>query len=184
MLSWFLVKRLVLPVVAVTLVAGGAACADDDSADPAPTTTAPTTTAPTSTDEEQLEQLAEGWFTQIQAIYTGNADVDTASDFVTGAYLTEFTEQVADFENSGRRLKPDPGSAQTIESIEIASGDGAEIIECVVDADKLLDSSGSVINDDTTAFRYSTTAQMTSKGWRLTSRTTTDRFDGASSCTG
>ena len=183
MLSWSLVKRrIVVPLLALALAAGGAACTDDDGADPAPTTTAPTTTAPTPTDEEQLQQLSEDWFEASRAVYLGDEQVDSASEFLTGSYLENFEEQASEFLGSGNVARADDRSDQMVETVEV-DGSEATVVECVVDADAVIDeASGDVVDDDVAAYRYRSTAMRTDDGWRYSDRETIDEEIGATEC--
>ena len=95
MLSWRPVIKLLAPTLAASvLVVGAAACTDDDP-DPAPTptTTEPstttTTTEPAPTDEEAIEQLIVDWFEATRQIGFGDADVETAGDYLVDPYLTD-----------------------------------------------------------------------------------------------
>ncbi|WCO68300.1 hypothetical protein PO878_06110 [Iamia majanohamensis] len=176
-------RLLVVPLLALALAAG-AACTDDEAADPAPTTTAPTTTAPTPTDEEQLEQLSEDWFEASRAIYLGDEQVESASEFLTGSYLENFEEQASDFLGSGSVARADDRSDQMVETVEV-DGSEATVVECVVDADAVIDeASGDVVDDDVAAYRYRSTAMRTDRGWRYSDRETIDEEIGVTQCDG
>lgn len=179
MLSWLIMKRLVLISLAVTLVAVGASCTDDDAADPPP----PTTTSPTQADEDALEQLATDWYEMGEAIYAGTAEASGAGNFISGGYLDGFTTKFQKFEDSGNTSRRNSSSSHEIESIKV-TGDSARIRECVIDADELLDPSGEVIDDRIVALRYDTTATRLEDGWTLTEREVINEWQGERKCIG
>ncbi|HYI62710.1 MAG TPA: hypothetical protein VEW93_12995 [Acidimicrobiales bacterium] len=172
---------------ALVLLLGG--CSDDDpspqTTDPAPTTTKPSTTLSQQQEDEQaLRQLAEEWFEAVRRIFVDGEDPAIAERYVTGDYLTEFRRHVQDDAANGHVTERDPQgrSRTTVEDVSV-TGDRAEIVECVVDADVLKDGdTGEVINDEIAARRFITRAVQTDSGWRLSQRTTESRTEDSEIC--
>lgn len=173
---------LLVAFCAALVLAGACGGDDEPDADRQPTTTAPSTTAsPEAADEAALRQLAEDWYEAVEAIYVGDREPEAAADYISDPYLSGFTEQVDQFKRSGRQAQITGESSHEIRSI-IVEGDEATLIECVIDADVLLDADGSVLNDVVQANLYSTDAQRVDGGWRLTERETLAEEDGETSC--
>lgn len=174
---------LVLVLVAATLVA----CRDEGRQAPPPTTTEPRTTTTLSQeqqDEQALRQLADDWFEAVRRILTREAQVDLAEGFLTDRYLSTFRDQMADLEASGQSVEADPAgrSTNTTKSVVI-DGDDAELIECIIDGDLLMDANGNVLNGEVTARTVRTTAVRTADGWRFSDRTGITEHVGSSVCT-
>lgn len=185
MLSWLIMKRLVLISLAVTLVTAGASCTDDDTADPPPpTTTSPATTAEELTDEEQIEQLAIEWFTVIREITSRDGPSSLADGYLAGEYLNGFKQGIEERIRSGQvvRLDESGRTSNEIESISVG-GDTGTVVQCIVDGDSLVDEvTGEVLDDSVTARRYATEATRTSDGWRFSSRTRIGEWKGQTQC--
>lgn len=167
----------------------GSGCGGDDgpAASEPPSTTTPstepsTTLSPEAADERALRQLAEEWFEAVRRIFVDGEDPTLAEQYITGEYLEEFRQHVAEDAAAGHRTERDPQgrTRTTIEEISV-SGDQGVITECVVNADVLIDASGQVLDDSVGVRRYTTTAQRTGDEWRLAQRTSTT-LEGVESC--
>ncbi|MGI8938038.1 MAG: hypothetical protein ACR2JF_07480 [Iamia sp.] len=173
-------KRILVPALAFTVVATGAACGSEDSADPPP----PTTTSPTAADEEALRDLAEGWFEASRRIGIDGESPSLADQYLTAEYLTGFKDEIARRDSAGEAVVGDPQgrSSNFVESIEV-SGDEAQIVQCIVDADVLIRAAdGSSLDDSVSAKRFESQAVETPSGWRFTSRSTVDEWEDQTEC--
>lgn len=179
-------------LLCVALVVGPMmGCGDDDDTPASPTTTAPSSssttpssTAPVTTaspddDETALRHLAEEWFEVARRLYAGDNDTDQIALYLVARYLDGFITQLENFRASDRRAELSRLSDHAIESISIV-GDSASLVECVLDADLLLDEDGNVLNDDATKKQYETIAMKTRSGWRLSDRIKLAETDGES----
>lgn len=179
-------KRLFASALVLCLTATGASCGSDEerSDPPTPTTTSPATTEPELTDEEQLEDLADGWFEASDRIYDDETDVSIAASFVIDGYLERYKERYADFKARGYASRPDPlgRSMNIIESVT-ASGDAGTVVSCVTDGEHvILEATGEVVNDAVSSTRYETSATRTGDGWRFTDREQLNRYEGQTQC--
>lgn len=171
---------LVSSCLALAVVACGGG--DDDDARPQPTTTAPETTqSQEEQDEAALRQLAEDWYGFVEDVYLGREDVSVADAYIAEPYLSGFVEQVEQFAQDGHQIELSDRSSHEVRSVEV-DGDQAVVVECVIDADVLLDANGSVLNDEIQANLYSTAAVKGPDGWRLSERETVVEEDGAAAC--
>lgn len=174
-------------VVTACLLLAAASCGDDgdDSANPgSPTTTAPATTTTLTQeeqDEEALRQLAEDWDETNHAIHLRDESVDAAERYLAGDYLENYRQDVQAFLDRGQVVEPDEQTGTTVE-IVVVEGDRGEVIECLVDADLLVDADGNVVNDDVSATRLRTEAERSDGEWRFIARSTVEIFEGDVQC--
>lgn len=178
-------------LLCVALVVGTVlGCGDDDppapptttapsSSSTTPSSTAPATTAGPEDDEAALRRLAEEWFEVARQLYAGDSDTDQIAIYLVARYLDGFATQLEAFRMSGRKAELSQLSQHVVESLSI-DGDSASLVECVVDADLLIDEDGNVLNNDATKKRYETTATRTESGWRLSDRIKVAESDGES----
>lgn len=161
-----------LLVLAAAVLLSAATCSDDPEPPPRP---APTTTAPATTqsraeaDEAALRKLADDWFEVAEDLYREQGSGRDASEFLVDPYLEAFTSRLEAFQASGNSSIADPRSAHEVGEVVIA-GDTATIEECIVDADAVVDATGTTVNDEVATVRYTTTAVRTEDGWRFSER--------------
>lgn len=179
-------RRTTCALIGVALLVAG--CTGDDPADDAqPTTTqTPTTSEATTTtalsDEAQLRQLVSDWSQAAPRIFGEGGDVSEAGAYLAGQYLQQIGDQFDDYKSRGVLVRGSDRSQAEIESIEV-SDDAASLVECITDADVLVDgATGELLDDDVSTYRTHTSAVRTERGWRLSVREVQATFEGEASC--
>jgi hypothetical protein len=178
-----------LSALLVVLGLALAACGGDDDkdADPQPTTTSPSTEATTTTespeaaDEQALRHLAEDWYEASDAIYQGEAEPESAADYLIDPYLAAFVARARDVLAAGQISEPNEESRLEVKAIEI-EGNDARVVECVIDADVLSGPDGAVVNDDLVASLFETEAVREAGGWKFADRRTLAEVPGSTEC--
>lgn len=199
-MSWRRVAGLA--VAAVALVATG--CGGDDAVtspvtvpdtrDETPGTSDPAD-GDDGEDDEQAEMIPEveqaylaQWEAYVEILsapdpanplidqhYTGSAReqlLDTISDDIANGYVTE------------RPANPEHFSVD-VDSVQIAGGDRAVVLSCLVDGLVLKQAdSGGVLNDDVASIAYRTEMVFEDGRWKISEAEEVEREEGADGCDG
>lgn len=159
------------------------ACGGDDAADGAgpPSTAVDPTTQPGDLNEQVVRRMAQGWYETLRQISYEGVAIEMSRVYIDDAYRAALEEELEDIRSSGETVRLSEKSSMTIESVEIDDRD-AVVIECVEDADEVLDEDGDVIDDDVEVRRFSTESYRGNRGWLFVSRTELPATDGAEEC--
>lgn len=175
-------------VIAIGVALCGCGGDDEPAASDPPTTTAPSTQpsstlSPEAEDERALRQLAEDWFETRRDILNEGRDLILAEEFLVDEYLIFFQGKVTDIRDAGHSIRDDPMERTHQETISIdLAPETAQLVECLVDGDHLLDSDGSVLDDKVASYLVRTTARRTPEGWRFSEQTSLREEVGSDQC--
>ena len=193
--------RLGVAVVAALLALGATGCGDDAAAPSSPTSTttssttttaAPDTAAASSTTElvgdeaevrATIDRYWEAWFAA-----TGNPPDPTNAELnavLSGEARLKIIGRVERWKTEGQYVRtPTPSVfAYSMQLVTVDGSDRAAVTECVVDDTEVVDqATGEVSNAGAAALTVESTLARLEGAWRITTRTTVHRAEGATTC--
>jgi hypothetical protein len=121
--------------------------------------------ATTTSQKDVAEVWRRYWEMRIRAYAEPGTDVVEAQDLASGEALDEVLTVAAQFRKSGQRL--DGTMALRVPSVEV-DGAQAEVVACVASDMRVVDGSGTVVEDSSGLLPQVTTFARTGGTWRAT----------------